>query len=130
MHLCILGVLWCSVCFCSGHYVMVPINLTCPHCLQHFFFEYLFHLLYHWFIILHSKAVVPSLSNRLLYFHLRLYLWTVNTDCHLMFKMNWRNYYILWRVHDNPKTYLLTSGNKTSFACFCFHIWNPVSASC
>ena len=24
--------------------VMVPINLTCPHCLQHFFFEHLFHL--------------------------------------------------------------------------------------
>jgi len=23
---------------------MVPINLTCPHCLQHFFFEHLFHL--------------------------------------------------------------------------------------
>ena len=38
--------LWCSVCFCTGHFVMVPINLTCPHCLQHFFFELLFHLLY------------------------------------------------------------------------------------
>jgi len=25
---------------------MVPINLTCPHCLQHFFFEHLFHLYY------------------------------------------------------------------------------------
>jgi len=23
---------------------MVPINLICPHCLQHFFFEHLFHL--------------------------------------------------------------------------------------
>ena len=23
---------------------MVPINLTCPRCLQHFFFEHLFHL--------------------------------------------------------------------------------------
>jgi len=23
---------------------MVPINLTCPHCLQHFFFEHLLHL--------------------------------------------------------------------------------------
>ena len=36
--------LWCSVCFCTGHFVMVPKNLTCPHCLQHFFFEHLFHL--------------------------------------------------------------------------------------
>ena len=35
---------WCSVCFCTGHFVMVPLNLTCPHCLQHFFFEHLFHL--------------------------------------------------------------------------------------
>jgi len=32
------------VCFCTGHFVMVPINLTCPHCLQHFFFEHLLHL--------------------------------------------------------------------------------------
>ena len=29
-----------------GHFVIVPINLTCPHCLQHFFFEHLFHLYY------------------------------------------------------------------------------------
>jgi len=28
----------CSVCFCTGHFVMVPINLTCSHCLQHSFF--------------------------------------------------------------------------------------------
>ena len=28
----------------SHHFVMVLINLTCPHCLQHFFFEHLFHL--------------------------------------------------------------------------------------
>ena len=41
---CLLRVLWCSVCFCMGHFVMVPINLTCPHCLQHFFFEHLLHL--------------------------------------------------------------------------------------
>jgi len=32
-----------SVCLCIGHFVMVP-NLTCPQCLQHFFFEHLFHL--------------------------------------------------------------------------------------
>jgi len=40
--------LWCSVCFCTGHFVMVPINLTFPHCL-HFFFEHLFHLYYVFF---------------------------------------------------------------------------------
>ena len=30
--------------FLYGPFVMVPTNLTCPHCLQHFFFEHLFHL--------------------------------------------------------------------------------------
>jgi len=35
----------CDFCvFCTGHFAMVPTNLTCPHCLQHFFFEHLFHL--------------------------------------------------------------------------------------
>ena len=38
------------VCLCTGHFVMVPINLTCPHCLQQlftfFFFEHLFNLCY------------------------------------------------------------------------------------
>jgi len=43
---CLLRVLWCSVCFCTGHFVMVPINLTCSHCLQNFFFEHLLHLYY------------------------------------------------------------------------------------
>jgi len=31
-------------CFRTGHFVMVPINLTCLHCLQHFLFENLFNL--------------------------------------------------------------------------------------
>jgi len=26
-----------SVCFCTGHFVMVPLNLTYLHCLKHFF---------------------------------------------------------------------------------------------
>ena len=45
---------WCSTCFCvvlcvgfcTGHFVMVPLNLTCLHCLQHSFFEHLFNLYY------------------------------------------------------------------------------------
>jgi len=37
LRLCILRVLWWSVCFCTGHFVMVPINLTCSHCLQHLY---------------------------------------------------------------------------------------------
>jgi len=43
---------WCSTCFClvlcvfmwTGHFVLVPLNLTCLHCLQHSFFEHLFNL--------------------------------------------------------------------------------------
>ena len=34
------------VCFCTGHFVMVPLHLTCLHCLQHSFFEQLFSLYY------------------------------------------------------------------------------------
>jgi len=40
---------WCSASFvlfcvpyCTGHFNMVPLNLTCVHCLQHSFFEHLF----------------------------------------------------------------------------------------
>ena len=41
---------WCCTClcvvlcysFCTGHFVMVPLNMTYLHCLQHSFFEYLF----------------------------------------------------------------------------------------
>jgi len=40
---------------------MVPINLTCLYCLQHFFFEHLFHLYYTHFMcynyILQNKSV-------------------------------------------------------------------------
>jgi len=40
--------LCCSVCdfFCTGHFVMVPLNLTCLHCLQHSFLEHFFNLQY------------------------------------------------------------------------------------
>ena len=38
-------VLCCSNClFCMGYFVMVPLNLTDLHCLQHFFFEHLFNV--------------------------------------------------------------------------------------
>jgi len=44
----------CSVCFCAVlcvgfctvHFVMAPLNLTCLHCLQHSFFEHYFNLYY------------------------------------------------------------------------------------
>ena len=45
---------WCCTCFCvvlcvsfcTGYFVMVPLNLTYLHCLQHSFFEHLFNLYY------------------------------------------------------------------------------------
>ena len=45
---------WCATCFCvvlcagfcTGQFVMVPLNLTYLHCLQYSFFEHLFNLYY------------------------------------------------------------------------------------
>jgi len=34
------------VSFCTGHFVMVPLNITYLHCLQHSLFEHLFNLFY------------------------------------------------------------------------------------
>ena len=36
-----------NVCFCTGHFVMVLLNLTCLHFLQHSFFKHLFKLCFH-----------------------------------------------------------------------------------
>ena len=42
LRLGVLRVLCCSVyLFCTSHFVMVPLNLTYLHCLQHSFFEHL-----------------------------------------------------------------------------------------
>ena len=46
---------WCCTCFCvvlfvrlcTGHFIMVPLNLTYLHCLQHYFFDHLFNLYFH-----------------------------------------------------------------------------------
>jgi len=35
---------FCVLVFCTGHFVIVPFNLTYLHCLQHSFFEHLFNL--------------------------------------------------------------------------------------
>ena len=45
---------WCSVCFCAvlcvcfctGHFDCVPLNLICLYCLQHSFFEHHFNVYY------------------------------------------------------------------------------------
>ena len=34
------------VSFCTGHFVMVPLNMTYLHCLQHSLFEHLFNFYY------------------------------------------------------------------------------------
>ena len=37
--------------FCTGHFVMVPLNMTYLHCLQHSLFEHLFNLYSNWTIM-------------------------------------------------------------------------------
>ena len=46
------------VSFCTGHFVMVPLNMTYLHCLQHSLFEHLFNLYY---INEHNNKSVPRL---------------------------------------------------------------------
>ena len=60
MCLCIFRVLLCIVCFCTDHFVMVPINLTCHYCLQHFVFEHLFHLYIHYCLTLFTWNTIVS----------------------------------------------------------------------
>ena len=43
--------------FCTDHFVMVPLNLTYLHCLQHYFFEHLFNLYYS-----HNLSIVHELE--------------------------------------------------------------------
>ena len=53
---CFFGVL--CACFCMGHFVLVPLNLTCLHCLEHSLFEYLFNLKYYLRIYSHILYLV------------------------------------------------------------------------
>jgi len=58
---------WCKsfcvdpcVSFCTGHFVMVPLNMTYLHCLQHSLFEHLFNL---YFVIeIHRFMASPYLA--------------------------------------------------------------------
>jgi len=43
----IAALMFLCVGFCTGHFVMGLLNLTCLHCLQHSFFEHLFNLYYY-----------------------------------------------------------------------------------
>jgi len=55
---------WCSacfcavlcVCFCTGYFVIVTLNLTCLHCLQHSYSEHHFNL-YYLFICFNNKMI-------------------------------------------------------------------------
>jgi len=54
------------VCFCTGHFVMVPLHLTCLHCLQHSFFKYLFNLYYKY-----NRVILYTSFIYLKYTHLK-----------------------------------------------------------
>jgi len=66
------------VSFCTGHFVMVPLNLTYRHCLQHFFFEHLFNLFYlkqltTWSMAsLHSCTLKQTLKYQMLSYAINL----------------------------------------------------------
>ena len=55
---------WCCTCvhvvlcvsFCTRHFVVVPLNLTYLHCLQHSLFEHLFNLYYN----VNSLKLMPN----------------------------------------------------------------------
>ena len=61
---------WCSTCFCvimcvgfcTGHFVMVPLNLTYLHCLQHSAFEHLFNLYYQRYHVLIYKRYLICIN--------------------------------------------------------------------
>ena len=44
--MCSYSIIFVLFCVFTGHFVMMPLNMTCLHCLQHSFFERLFNLYY------------------------------------------------------------------------------------
>ena len=62
---------WCCTCFCvvlcvsfcTGRFVMVPLNLTYLNCLQHSFYEHLFTLYWHYIITSFSYLPVCFLKS-------------------------------------------------------------------
>jgi len=46
LDVCVFFVPFLCVCLCTGHFVMVPLNMTCLHCVQHSFCEHLLNLYY------------------------------------------------------------------------------------
>jgi len=53
------------VSFCTGHFVMVPLNMTYLHCLQYALFEHLFNLYWHIYIVYN----ILYLNISLIYFY-------------------------------------------------------------
>jgi len=67
----------CYVCwFCTGHFVMVPLNLTYLHYLQHFFFEHLVNLYHNQYKTFYNPcwSVNPSIFLIKLIFSNRIFL--------------------------------------------------------
>ena len=58
---------------CTGHFVMVPLNMTYLHCLQHSLFEYLFNLYCH-ILLKQAKFTHLFQDNRFLFYKFRFKL--------------------------------------------------------
>ena len=60
LRLVVLRVLCYSVClFCTGHFGMVIIHLTCLHCLQHSFLEHFFNIYCKFIIVRCPLNIIP-----------------------------------------------------------------------
>ena len=60
------------VSFCTGHFVMMPLNMTYLHCLQHSLFEHLFNLYWkehgpYWFCVYYVNSLLILLTCRIFY---------------------------------------------------------------
>ena len=91
------------VCLCTGHFVMVPLNLTGMyiHWFQHSFFGHLFNLYYY---ILVTRAVTVNHCIQCSHQWLRLVL--SNTFLHYGLSKPNQHFIYLW-VNENPFKYKL-----------------------
>jgi len=102
---------WCfcvvlCVSFCTGHFVMVPLNLTYLHCLQHSLFEHLFNL----YCTRHRSWTKSNITECL------SYVWQTYSD---VTKIEWRytcnyniNYIIFYCWPMFPYTTILLNWEK------------------
>ena len=79
------------VCFCAGHFVMVPFNLTCLQCLQYSFFEHLFNL----YLLPLGTGRLPTYTSQLCKYNSTMLVRVsiiMEKLCLFEYQSSWRNY--------------------------------------